>query len=59
MISGISPTLKKAAPTMYPHLAFSPVVKNGIEKVAIISVRIMMLMELKTLPARPITLFGT
>ena len=37
----------------------SRIVKNGIEKAAIISVRIIMLMELKTLPARPITLFGT
>ena len=59
MSSGISPIHKKAAPTKYPHFEFSPVVKNGIEKAAIISVRIMMLMELKTLPARPITLFGT
>ena len=51
--------LKNAAPTRYPHLELSPVVKNGIEKAAIIIVRIMMLMELKTLPARPITLLGT
>ena len=58
MSSGISPILKKALPTKYPHFAFSPVVKNGIEKVVIIIVRIMMLIELKTLPARPITLFG-
>ena len=45
MSSGISPILKKALPTKYPHFAFSPVVKNGIEKVVIIIVRIMMLIE--------------